>query len=262
MYKKLTASQRDVFWVCLLMANHKTTEWVWRDVAFKCKPGQFVTSLAKIKKLAAPDTSIRNIRTAFEVLEREAFLTSQATKDGRVITITNWDTYQQSTNLTDKGIDKGRRVTKELTKQLQKNDKATDKGCIPEKATHINNIPDPENPDRQSNRQGKPEKLTKELTTNKKDIRIKEKIYKKEKPSNGKIPVAEYVLMLPKEIETLNAKYGRERSAKMIEVLDNYVGANPKKRKYESHYRAILSWVVPKVLEEMPLGRETDGWNI
>jgi hypothetical protein len=80
--------------------------------------------------------------------------------------------------------------------------------------------------------------------------------------SNGKIQVAEFVKMLPKEIETLNTKYGRDRTARMIEVLDNYVGSNPKKRKYESHYRAILSWVVPKVLEEIPLGKEANGWNI
>lgn len=91
---------------------------------------------------------------------------------------------------------------------------------------------------------------------NYKNDKNKEKIYKKEKSSNNKIKFAEYVLMTNEEMVKLTKRYGESRSNKMIEVLDNYMGANPKKRRYESHYRAILSWVAGKVLEEMPMEGE------
>jgi hypothetical protein len=218
MYQNLSASQRDVFWVCLLLANHASAEWEWEGEIFKCNPGQFVTSLASMRKLCAKDTKTQKIRTALNKLEKWRFLTNISTKTGRLITILNWDTYQTNGNSTNKD------VNKDVTKLQQSSNKA--------------------------------------LTTNKKD---KEELKKKKstgKPSNGKVQVAEFVSMLPKEVETLNAKYGRERTARMVEVLDNYVGANPKKRKYDSHYRAILSWVVAKVLEETPMGKEANGWNI
>jgi len=63
-----------------------------------------------------------------------------------------------------------------------------------------------------------------------------------------KISFAEYVTMTNAEYEKLLATHGKEMSAKMIEILDNYKGSNGKK--YTSDYRAILSWVVKRVKEE------------
>jgi len=92
---------------------------------------------------------------------------------------------------------------------------------------------------------------------NEKNEKNKEKIYKKEISSKKlKTAFAEHVFMTQEEMDSLNNKYGEARSKRMIETLDNYIGANPKKRKYESHYRAILSWVAGKVLESMPMKGE------
>jgi hypothetical protein len=59
------------------------------------------------------------------------------------------------------------------------------------------------------------------------------------------IQYAEFVKMKETEYNTLVELHGRPLVAKMIQVLDNYKGANGKK--YKSDYRAILNWVVDKV---------------
>jgi hypothetical protein len=61
---------------------------------------------------------------------------------------------------------------------------------------------------------------------------------------------AENVRMTDKEYNKLCTRYGEEKARLMIEVLDNYKGAHGKK--YKSDYRAILTWVADKVLNEMP----------
>ena len=71
---------------------------------------------------------------------------------------------------------------------------------------------------------------------------------KAEKPK--KKPYAEFVSMTEDEYSRLVEKYGKPGAEKMVEVLDNYKGANGKK--YSSDYRAILNWVVKRVMEESP----------
>jgi len=74
---------------------------------------------------------------------------------------------------------------------------------------------------------------------------------KKEKtPAPDKIEFAEFVHMKQSEYDKLIEMHGKAATDKFIEVLDNYKGAN--KKKYDSDYRAILSWVVDKVKKEHP----------
>ena len=86
-----------------------------------------------------------------------------------------------------------------------------------------------------------------------KDIEVeKEKIKSKNKESKPKKKTtsppketyAEFVKMTPTEYDKLDAKYGTTQTLRMIEILDNYKGSN--KKKYDSDYRAILSWVVDR----------------
>jgi hypothetical protein len=67
-------------------------------------------------------------------------------------------------------------------------------------------------------------------TTTKKDIYIR---------------YGEFVQMKESEYNKLKEEHGEPLTKKMIQVLDNYKGANGKK--YKSDYRAILNWVVDKV---------------
>lgn len=119
MYQVLTASQRDVFWACLLLANHKPKQWEWNGEVYMCKPGEFITSLASLKKNCASDTSIKNIRTALDKLEKWDFLAIKATKSGRLISIKNWDIYQMQENETGKDTGKEPAKNRQLTRMIK-----------------------------------------------------------------------------------------------------------------------------------------------
>ena len=95
MYRSLTSAQRDVMMACLMLANHEPKEWEWGAQVFMCEPGQFITSLPSIKEQCGHDVSIQMIRTALQKLSKWGFLTDESTKTGRLVTILNWDTYQQ-----------------------------------------------------------------------------------------------------------------------------------------------------------------------
>lgn len=69
---------------------------------------------------------------------------------------------------------------------------------------------------------------------------------KKERPP--KKQYAEFVSMREEEYEKLVEQYGEQRTRRMIEILDNYKGS--KGKKYADDYRAILNWVVKRLLEE------------
>lgn len=98
---------------------------------------------------------------------------------------------------------------------------------------------------KKAERDKKKEETSKVEETDKKSVSDKKD--KKITRSKNKIEFAKYVLMTQKEYDTLVNKYGETFAQKCIEKLNNYKGANPKKRTYESDYRAILSWVVDEI---------------
>lgn len=69
-----------------------------------------------------------------------------------------------------------------------------------------------------------------------------------DKDKDKKNKVAEFVTMTEGEWNKLITKYGKESTEKMIDKLNNYKGS--KGKKYQSDYRAILSWVEKEVLKE------------
>ena len=75
--------------------------------------------------------------------------------------------------------------------------------------------------------------------------KVKESKEKKSKEKNKKIKYAEFVSLEQSEYDKLVEQHGEESVKEMINVLDNYKGANGKK--YKSDYRAILTWVVDRV---------------
>lgn len=73
----------------------------------------------------------------------------------------------------------------------------------------------------------------------------------KKKDIIPKIEFAEFVYLTQSEYDKLIEKHGIDRVNRMIEILDNYKGQSEKnKKKYTSDYRAILSWVVNRVIED------------
>lgn len=82
----------------LLKANHKAN--MWRGV--ELLPGQFISTLPDIKK----DTgiSVQSVRTCLDRLKSTGVITDRSTNKFRVITICNYESYQDSNNDTNSQI--------------------------------------------------------------------------------------------------------------------------------------------------------------
>lgn len=63
-----------------------------------------------------------------------------------------------------------------------------------------------------------------------------------------KVQFAEHVFMTNDEYQKLLDTHGEADTARLIEILDNYKGSNGKR--YESDYRAILSWCRDRLAEQ------------
>ncbi|MDR2917680.1 MAG: hypothetical protein LBV74_23050 [Tannerella sp.] len=121
-----TPEQKTILVAILLMVNHEEKKWEWKENSFVCKPGQIVTSLEGIKKIAGKNISIQNIRSALLRFEKLNFLTSKPTACptmlptmlGRLITVCNWESYQSSQQCDQQGTQQG---TQQGNQQLLKN---------------------------------------------------------------------------------------------------------------------------------------------
>jgi gamma-glutamylcyclotransferase (GGCT)/AIG2-like uncharacterized protein YtfP len=122
MYRSLNSKQRDVMLICLLLANHKGKDWIWKGELHKCQAGQFITSLDELTKLTAKDVTSQNIRTCLLKLETWNFLTNKSTNKNRLITICNWAAYQDDEKETNKQLTSNQQTTnKQLTNKLTPN---------------------------------------------------------------------------------------------------------------------------------------------
>lgn len=67
-----------------------------------------------------------------------------------------------------------------------------------------------------------------------------------------KIAYAEFVFLTEAEHERLINEFGEADTSRMIEILDNYIGQNPKKnsKRYTDHNRVIRGWVKERLMEE------------
>ncbi len=91
-----TPVQKVILIVLLLTVNHAPRKWWWKGRPFLCQPGQKVTSVNGIQKLCGKGVTRQNIRTALKRFEKFEFLTKQVTKQGMLITVCNWDSYQKA----------------------------------------------------------------------------------------------------------------------------------------------------------------------
>jgi hypothetical protein len=92
-------------------------------------------------------------------------------------------------------------------------------------------------------------------------LKRKSRARPKRDPTEGKVKYAEIVYMTEEEHGKLVKQHGEDAVKRMVEILDNYKGANGKK--YDSDYRAILSWVVERYKQEVERGKSgrTDTGN-
>jgi DNA replication protein DnaD len=112
-----TNKQKVILITLLMMANFRENDWDWNGERFRVAPGQIITSLESISKNCGNDVSVQNVRTALTRFVALGFLTNKSTNKNRLITITNWELYQQDVVSTNKQSDK----------QLTSNQQATNK---------------------------------------------------------------------------------------------------------------------------------------
>ncbi|SET76611.1 hypothetical protein SAMN05216389_12615 [Oceanobacillus limi] len=130
-----TPEQKSILVTLLMMANHKEKEWEWKGQKFKAEPGQFVTSLEKIAFKSGKGVSMQNVRTAIKRFERYNFLTNKSTNKNRLITIVNWEIYQDVEN----------EPNKQSNKQLTSNQQAVNKQLTTNKNVKNDNKKDKNN---------------------------------------------------------------------------------------------------------------------
>ena len=124
------SEQKVILITLLLMASWKERKYDIYGDTIILNPGQFITSYSEIKKLTGKDISIRNVRTGIDRFEKLGFLTRQVTRRGTLVTIVNWDKYQDKNYEGDKATDI------ELTSDRQ----ATDKRLTSDRHAHKRTI--------------------------------------------------------------------------------------------------------------------------
>jgi hypothetical protein len=105
---------------CLLKASHRPHKQLVGKQVVELKPGQLVFGRhAAAKELCSTE---RKIRTSLDLLKNMDFLTIKATSKYSVITIVNWDTYQQERPASDQQATSKRPASDQQT-TTNKNDK-------------------------------------------------------------------------------------------------------------------------------------------
>ena len=111
-----TAEQKVLLMTVLKLANYEAKQWEWKGQTYSVQPGQFITSLASLKEMCGKGMTIQKVRTALNRFEKYGFLTSESTNQNRLITIVNWNVYQQnSTVQTDERTNNEQPFNKQIT---------------------------------------------------------------------------------------------------------------------------------------------------
>ena len=128
-WRKSTAEQKVILIALIGMVNHEPNKWEWKGEEFELKRGQTITSLDGIREECGKGISTQNVRTALARFEKLGFLTNESTKSGRLITIVNYDKWQNPNKEPNKDTNKdltktSQRPNKDLTpNKKNKNDK-------------------------------------------------------------------------------------------------------------------------------------------
>lgn len=94
-----TSDQKVILLTLLKMATYKERQWEWKGNQYSLQPGQMITSLPSLVLQCGKGITVQKIRTALKRFARYGFLTDESTNQSRLITILNWDVYQQNDSL-------------------------------------------------------------------------------------------------------------------------------------------------------------------
>jgi len=105
---------------CLLKANHKETKMLWNGQEIILKPGQFITGRTQ----ANNDLGLKSIMfdRKLKILQNRGFLNREVNNRFSIITITNWEKYQNRQEEVNSQMN-NKRTTDEQQMNTNKNDK-------------------------------------------------------------------------------------------------------------------------------------------
>lgn len=206
-------------WIHLLLKAN-VTDKNWQGIVVP--RGSLVTSISSLAEQVG--ITPRQTRCLISVLQMSNQVSLKSTNKWTMITICNYDSYQDS-NLDDVKQDVKQDVSKCQTNVKQNGNNIRSKNI--KKESSINILDEKESVD--------------EFFTVEDDVtKATEKPVKKE--------YAQRVHLLEKEYQTLVEKYGEKDTKWMIEKLSAY--KTSKNKSYTSDYGAINSWVVDRLAEE------------
>ena len=94
LWETTTAEQKVLLVALLMMANHAEKKWEWNGKPYVCKPGQMITSLNSLSDKCGTGVTRRKVQTALRFFENCGFLVKQSSQHNTLITICNWEAYQ------------------------------------------------------------------------------------------------------------------------------------------------------------------------
>lgn len=95
-WTEATAEQKVILMTLLLLATHARRQWEWKGTQYSLQPGQLITSLPSLVMKCGKGVTVQKVRTALKRFTNYGFLTDESTHQNRLITIVNWDVYQQN----------------------------------------------------------------------------------------------------------------------------------------------------------------------
>ena len=105
--------------ILLLLAQHEKKEFIFADEKWTLETGQFLTGRKKLSELSGVSES--QTERILKYLENEHQITQLKTNKFRIITIVNWDKYQNDEAVIQQA--NNRRTTEGQQKDTYKNDK-------------------------------------------------------------------------------------------------------------------------------------------
>jgi len=103
----------------LLLANHKKSEFIFNGIKIALESGQFVTGRKKLAEISGVQES--KIERILNYLKSEQQIEQQTNNKFRLITIINWDDYQEVEQQTEQPVN-NKRTTTEQQLNTNKND--------------------------------------------------------------------------------------------------------------------------------------------
>lgn len=216
-------------WVwCLMKARHERGVVLVGKQMVHLRPGQFIFGrLSSSEELNMKPSTVRNWMM---YLQKEGYLDSKPTNKYSVITVLNWELYQdEGQGVSELGqqksaLDRGTEDSKMTANS------GTETGCSEYSQHHTKQQFDINLTS------------TQQQNDTNKNVKKGKNVKNKEKACAEKKAYGEFkkVLLSDEEKSKLKEKFGSTKALKLVTDLDRYIESVG--RKYKSHYATLLNW--------------------